>query len=231
MSIDTICQGCARKLRVGDEFAGKKARCPDCKTVYVVPAKSESSHEGREETPASSVSPERWMLRTETGDEYGPVAKYVLDAWLSQGRITSRCFLRREDSSSYQPAAAIYSSLQGSSPSPVQRNPFADRPEQEDHPYAAPQAGSQSMKLGGHVTPHRGGVVLALGICALVFNVCLVPGIMAWYMGSSDLKAMNRGDMDLEGHSLTQVGMILGIAGTVLNILCCSPFILPVIFN
>ena len=231
MSIDTICQGCARKLRVADEFAGKKARCPDCKTVYVVPAKSESFHEGREETPARSVSPEQWMLRTETGDEYGPVAKAELDAWLSQGRITSRCFLRREDSDRYQPAAAIYSSLQGSSPFPAQQNPFADRPEQEDHPYVAPQTGPQNMTPGGYMTPHRGGVVLALGICALVFNLCLVPGIMAWYMGNSDLKAMNRGDMDLEGRSLTQVGMILGIVGTTLTVLCCSPFFLLAIFN
>ena len=226
MSIDTICQGCARKLRVADKFAGKKARCPDCKTVYVVPAKRESSHEVREETPASSVSPEQWTLRTETGDEYGPVAKSVLDAWLSQGRITSRCFVRREDSSSYQPAAAIYSSLQGSSPSPAQRNP-----------YVAPQASPQSMNAGAHVTPHRGGVVLALGICALVFNLCLVPcigglpGIIAWYMGNSDLKAMNRGDMDPEGRGLTQVGMTLGIINIALSVLCLSFAILLGIFN
>ena len=81
------------------------------------------------------------------------------------------------------------------------------------------------------MTPHRGGVVLALGICALVFNLCLLPGIMAWYMGNSDLKAMNRRDMDPEGRSLTQVGMILGIVGTILNVLCCSPFFLSAIFN
>ncbi len=37
MHIETICQGCARTLRVARSFAGRKARCPNCGAIYVVP--------------------------------------------------------------------------------------------------------------------------------------------------------------------------------------------------
>lgn len=38
MPIDTKCPGCGRLLRVGDEHAGRQARCPACCTIYVVPS-------------------------------------------------------------------------------------------------------------------------------------------------------------------------------------------------
>ncbi|GAB5406883.1 MAG: hypothetical protein Aurels2KO_51140 [Aureliella sp.] len=36
MAIESVCTGCGQKLSVGDEHAGKKARCPACGQVYVV---------------------------------------------------------------------------------------------------------------------------------------------------------------------------------------------------
>ena len=36
MPIDSLCTGCGRTLRVDDEFAGRKARCPMCGLVYIV---------------------------------------------------------------------------------------------------------------------------------------------------------------------------------------------------
>lgn len=36
MPIDSQCSGCGKTLRVNDEFAGRKARCPMCGTIYVV---------------------------------------------------------------------------------------------------------------------------------------------------------------------------------------------------
>lgn len=62
--------------------------------------------------------------------------------------------------------------------------------------------------------PHRGAAVLTLGILGVV--VCFVCGIIAWVMGSGDLKAMAAGRMDPEGEGLTRSGMILGIVGTCL---------------
>jgi len=58
--------------------------------------------------------------------------------------------------------------------------------------------------------------VLALGILSLVGALFLVPlGIVAWLLGSRDLKAMNAGRVDPSGRTLTQIGLVFGIAGAV----------------
>ena len=37
MPINFGCPGCGKTLRVGDENAGKLARCPDCGAVATIP--------------------------------------------------------------------------------------------------------------------------------------------------------------------------------------------------
>lgn len=37
MPIESICGGCGKRLRVSDQHGGKKARCPGCGTIYIVP--------------------------------------------------------------------------------------------------------------------------------------------------------------------------------------------------
>jgi hypothetical protein len=66
------------------------------------------------------------------------------------------------------------------------------------------------------MNPHRGGVILALGIIGLV--VCHPLGIAAWIMGKNDLAEMDRGYMDSSGRDLTKAGQILGIVATALMI-------------
>ncbi|MBI1248359.1 DUF4190 domain-containing protein [bacterium] len=65
--------------------------------------------------------------------------------------------------------------------------------------------------------PHRGTTILVLGILSIV--CCQILGPFAWWMGQSDMSDIEAGQMDPEGKSLTQVGMILGIIGTVLLVL------------
>jgi hypothetical protein len=65
--------------------------------------------------------------------------------------------------------------------------------------------------------PHRGGLILVLAILGLL--CCMPLGIAAWIMGTIDLGEMKRGQMDPEGQTLTQVGMILGIVATALGVL------------
>ena len=65
--------------------------------------------------------------------------------------------------------------------------------------------------------PHRGTVILVLGILSLV--VCGPLGIAAWVMGSGDMKEMDAGTMDSAGRGTTQAGKICGIIGTVLFVL------------
>jgi hypothetical protein len=68
--------------------------------------------------------------------------------------------------------------------------------------------------------PHRGGAGLALGILSLAFLVtyltcCMSPspifGIIAWIMGSNDLREMDQGIMDPAGRNNTNAGWICGI--------------------
>ena len=72
--------------------------------------------------------------------------------------------------------------------------------------------------------PHRGGMILALGLVALVGGMlfCLLPtvlGPLAWMLGNWDLRAMHDGHMDPSGESMTRTGQVCGIVATVLLIL------------
>ena len=68
-----------------------------------------------------------------------------------------------------------------------------------------------------NLKPHRGTLILVLGILGLV--CCGVCGIIAWVMGNGDLKKIDAGEMDPEGRGLTQAGKICGIVSVILNIL------------
>ena len=67
------------------------------------------------------------------------------------------------------------------------------------------------------MNPHRGTLILVFGILGLL--LCQVFGIVAWVMGSGDLKAMDAGTMDPSGRGLTQAGKICGMIATILMIL------------
>lgn len=66
----------------------------------------------------------------------------------------------------------------------------------------------------GYLKPHRGGVILALGIIGLV--CCMPCGIVAWVMGNSDLRDMSAGVMDESGRGTTQAGKICGMISVIL---------------
>jgi hypothetical protein len=76
---------------------------------------------------------------------------------------------------------------------------------------AGPQYSTQQT-----LRPHRGGLILALGILGLV--CCFICGIIAWVMGSNDLKEMAAGRMDPSGQGMTQAGKICGMISVILQI-------------
>lgn len=71
-----------------------------------------------------------------------------------------------------------------------------------------------STNSSGRVTnrycrPHRGLLILVLGIFSLV---CFSPlGIVAVILGGQDLAAMHRGKIDRSGETMTLIGLVLGI--------------------
>jgi len=87
-------------------------------------------------------------------------------------------------------------------------------------PQAAPPTAQYPMQ------PHRGDVVLVLGVLGIWMSTCLVFGIIAWIMGNHDLAQMAAGRMDPSGRSLTNAGRILGIVGVCFAILVAVVVIL-----
>ena len=71
--------------------------------------------------------------------------------------------------------------------------------------------------------PHRGTLILVLGILGLV--ICQPIGIAAWIMGSGDLKQIDAGQMDPTGRGLTNAGRICGIIATILLVLGAIVFV------
>lgn len=71
------------------------------------------------------------------------------------------------------------------------------------------------MTNGTNLQPHRGTLILILGI--LSFVCCFICGIVAWVMGNSDLRAMAEGRMDPSGEGLTKAGKICGIVSVCLT--------------
>lgn len=73
-------------------------------------------------------------------------------------------------------------------------------------------------RSGRNYVPHRGGLILAFGIIALVSGMGIIFGPIAWIMGNGDLREMQNGTMDPEGEGMTQTGRILGMIATILSI-------------
>ena len=66
--------------------------------------------------------------------------------------------------------------------------------------------------------PHRGVLILVLGILGLV-GCGIFTAIPAWVMGAGDLKEIDAGTMDPSGRGLTNAGKILGMIATILFII------------
>ena len=72
---------------------------------------------------------------------------------------------------------------------------------------------------GGYLEPHRGTLILVLGILSL--TVCgIFTGIPAWIMGKSDLAKIKAGQMDPEGAGSAKAGMICGMINCILTLVC-----------
>lgn len=89
----------------------------------------------------------------------------------------------------------------------------------QEQPYG-PQPVPPPGGPGGYLQPHRGTLILVLGIISLVVPCGgLILGIIAWVMGSTDLRAMREGRMDRSGEGLTNAGRICGIIAVILWII------------
>jgi len=80
----------------------------------------------------------------------------------------------------------------------------------------------------GYESPHRGVLILVLGILGLI--MCQIFSPFAWIMGKGDMEKIDAGHMDPEGRGMTQAGMICGIVGTVLLVLGLLGLVVGLLF-
>jgi hypothetical protein len=201
MPIEVRCEGCGRNLRVADEHAGKALRCPACNHISKAPAVSTSL------LGDLAAPPPRWHMRTPEGQAYGPVTDDELDRWVREGRLAGDCELATSDAGPWQPATVKFPSL--ARPQQVPAPAPAPVPAPTFHaasPFAAGQAGQPAR----YFIPHRGGLILVLGLLGFVVG-CPIFSLMAWVMGSGDLREIRSGRMDPSGEQLTRAGQILGM--------------------
>jgi len=82
----------------------------------------------------------------------------------------------------------------------------------------------------GGLEPHRGTLILVLGILSLV--LCgFFTGIPAWIMGKGDLEKIKGGMMDPEGEGMTKAGMICGMISCILTLVCGGLYLLMMILG
>jgi len=142
---------------------------------------------------------ESWLIRTTEGKVYGPVARHVLDTWMSEGRITADCDLRC-NAEEWLPATMVYSQLIVTAEEIG--NPFASESQ-----VIAPKARSLPLESS------RGGLILGLGVLGVLVPWPLLGGL-AWMMGNTDLRKMQLGRMDAQGLNSTRMGRVIGMVVT-----------------
>jgi len=113
-------------------------------------------------------------------------------------------------------------------PAPSARPPRVDEEEIDDRfdDYYEDKPRRKRVRRSD-LLPHRGTVVLVMGILSLVV-MPIILGPIAWVMANNDLKEMRAGRMDPEGESNTNAGRICGIIGTImgsLGLICCFGYV------
>ncbi|MGE3778285.1 MAG: DUF4190 domain-containing protein [Pirellulaceae bacterium] len=204
MHIESICPGCQRKLRVDAAYAGQSARCPHCHSVYEVPQP--------DAVPAAPPS-DRWFLRVPEGRTYGPVQRRTLDQWVDEGRVSDDCQLMVEADGVWHSPVADYPVL-APAPAPLPAPLLAAEVDTTTPRFPDDSAMTAHLMLASH----RGMLILLLGLLSWAFG-CPIFSVLAWVMGSRDLRAMREGHMDPEGKGLTQAGQILGIVHVLLALI------------
>ncbi|WP_303761513.1 hypothetical protein [Alcanivorax jadensis] len=82
---------------------------------------------------------------------------------------------------------------------------------------SAPPRSQEAPTPGSNLPAHRGGQVLTFGLLGILLFAPL--GVVAWILGSKDLKSMAGGNMDPSGEGMTTAGKVLGIIATVLMVI------------
>ena len=114
---------------------------------------------------------------------------------------------------------------------PPPRGPRRDYDDRDDdYPSRRPRYDRGYGRRYSGSLPHRGSTVQTLGVLCLCFCwtavPCLVLGIIALVMASTDLSQMDSGQMDPSGRAATKSGQLCAIIGLIVSgvflLSCCG---------
>jgi LSD1 subclass zinc finger protein len=188
------CPSCRRKLRRPEGVAGQLVRCPACAATFLPTPPAESPP-----VDAEVVEPPPERPRPLGGRE--PVLS--LD----------------DEEGPPQPVRGVPPPLLPLRPVPVPPGPAPAPSRAEPPPYA-----SYRIRRRYDYEPHRGGLILTLGLLGLLLAptcvlspVGLLLGLTAWVMGHNDLAKMRAEVMDPAGQGNTAGGRACGLLATLLG--------------
>lgn len=195
MTFGIQCPACHRKLNVPDTLLNKRVKCPSCGEAFTAtptPTKPEDPQKARPPlTEAIAPAPER------------PVKP-------SAAKIVSN-----------EPDAETEFYEPEKKPAPRRRSRDDDDDDDDDEPRPARRRrNDDDYRSRNRSRPHRGGLILTLGILGLFVWCCPIAG---WVVGgivlnmaNKDLVEMAVGNMDDSGRGITLAGKICAIVALVL---------------
>ena len=219
------CPSCKRKLKVSDKVAGKRVKCPGCGEGFLAAVPEPDFVEPEVvETEAVAVPVEdddeedkpRRRPRNEDDERVSakPPRRRPRDD--DEERVSSKSPARRRSSRDDDDD-------EDDDRESRRRRSRDDDDEDDDRPRRRRRRDGDSdddIRIRRRQKPHRGGLILALGIIAMVVWCCPLTG---WIMGgitlsmaNTDLIAMNSGHMDDSGYGLTMTGKICAIVAVLL---------------
>ncbi len=144
------------------------------------------------------------------GQRFGPVSEDVLRDWLGSGRVGPDDNIWTEGMAQWARPGDV-PEIAGAMPGPG-ASAAAPAP-------GAPAGPAVAAPPVRQVAPHRGGVILALGIISIVMGcvIDIVCGFIALSMAKRDLPLMTAGHMDPTGKGMTDAGRICAIVGIVMG--------------
>jgi predicted Zn finger-like uncharacterized protein len=244
MPIVVGCPSCNGKLRVADDLIGRMVRCPTCNTTFDTSAPAPSP----EPAPLSPEPEPAWkdlplQLSLDEPSAPRPQPPAAKDGLF--GAIELKLSLDDDPApvptpSPPEPPPTLPQPPNLEPPLPLLEEPADDRYRcptcGNPLPYDATRCSHCGERFGEvrersprpwrrrDAEPHRGGLILGLGIGSLMLLAFCGPvgmalGITAWVLGQGDLRKIAAKQMDPVGYGSTQAGWVCGIIGTALNTL------------
>ena len=86
-------------------------------------AQSTPATEPEQTLDSKESLPDRWYMKAEDGEDYGPVPKAELDQWRDEGRITADCHVLQDGAEQWQWASDVYPELEAEEAEPAAAGP------------------------------------------------------------------------------------------------------------